>query len=73
MVIDDIAGEALLPSALARLRALDPDTLPKVAGDIIATGTPAEVGMGQKPQPMFLRAGQRLRLGGERRQLTVQD
>lgn len=32
-VIDDIAGEALLPSALARLRALDPDTLPKVAGD----------------------------------------
>lgn len=46
-------------------------------GDIIATGTPPGVGMGQKPQPVFLRAGQRLRLGveglGEQRQLTVQD
>lgn len=48
-----------------------------VPGDIIATGTPPGVGMGQKPQPVFLRAGQRLRLGvegvGEQRQLTVQD
>lgn len=46
-------------------------------GDIIATGTPPGVGMGQKPQPVFLRAGQRLRLGveglGEQRQVTVQD
>ncbi|MBT9431794.1 fumarylacetoacetate hydrolase family protein [Candidatus Sodalis endolongispinus] len=46
-------------------------------GDIIATGTPPGVGMGQKPQPVFLRAGQWLRLGveglGEQRQLTVQD
>ena len=76
-VIDDIAGEALLPSALARLRVLEPDTLPKVPSDIIATGTPPGVGMGQKPQPVFLRAGQRWRLGveglGEQRQLTVQD
>lgn len=31
--IEDIAGETLLPAALARLRALDPATLPKVAGD----------------------------------------
>lgn len=48
-----------------------------VPGDIIATGMPPGVGMGQKPQPVFLRAGQRLRLGveglGEQRQLTVQD
>ncbi|HWL48122.1 MAG TPA: fumarylacetoacetate hydrolase family protein [Sphingomonadaceae bacterium] len=32
-------------------------------GDIIATGTPAGVGLGQKPHPMFLKAGQRMRLG----------
>lgn len=31
-------------------------------GDVIATGTPAGVGMGQRP-PQFLRAGQALRLG----------
>ncbi|CAK8739901.1 Ureidoglycolate lyase [Sodalis praecaptivus] len=31
--IEDIAGETLLPAALDRLRALDPATLPKVAGD----------------------------------------
>lgn len=32
------------------------------AGDVIATGTPPGVGMGQKP-PVFLRAGQTMRLG----------
>ncbi|MEK9849582.1 MAG: fumarylacetoacetate hydrolase family protein, partial [Candidatus Puniceispirillum sp.] len=26
-------------------------------GDIIATGTPAGVGMGQKPEPIYLRDG----------------
>ncbi|MEL0166470.1 MAG: fumarylacetoacetate hydrolase family protein, partial [Alphaproteobacteria bacterium] len=26
-------------------------------GDIIATGTPAGVGMGLKPEPVYLRAG----------------
>ncbi|MEL0061930.1 MAG: fumarylacetoacetate hydrolase family protein, partial [Candidatus Puniceispirillum sp.] len=30
-------------------------TLPP--GDIIATGTPAGVGMGLKPEPVYLRAG----------------
>ncbi|MDE1896403.1 MAG: fumarylacetoacetate hydrolase family protein [Rhodospirillales bacterium] len=34
-------------------------------GDIIATGTPAGVGMGRKPEPVFLRPGQSLRLGVE--------
>ncbi len=33
-------------------------------GDIIATGTPPGVGLGQKP-PLYLRAGQRVRLGVE--------
>ncbi|MBF6638549.1 fumarylacetoacetate hydrolase family protein [Rouxiella silvae] len=45
------------------------------AGDIISTGTPPGVGMGQKP-PVYLHAGQEIRLGieglGEQRQKTVQ-
>ena len=32
-------------------------------GDVIATGTPPGVGLGMKPEPIFLRPGQRLRLG----------
>lgn len=32
-------------------------------GDIIATGTPAGVGLGQKPEPVYLSPGQTLRLG----------
>ncbi len=32
------------------------------AGDVIATGTPPGVGAGKKPQPMFLRPGQVMRL-----------
>lgn len=45
------------------------------AGDIISTGTPPGVGLGQKP-PVYLKAGQVMRLGieglGEQRQKTVQ-
>lgn len=33
------------------------------AGNIIATGTPAGVGLGIKPKPIFLKAGQKVRLG----------
>jgi 2-keto-4-pentenoate hydratase/2-oxohepta-3-ene-1,7-dioic acid hydratase in catechol pathway len=32
-------------------------------GDIISTGTPPGVGLGQKPAPVFLRPGQTMRLG----------
>lgn len=32
-------------------------------GDVIITGTPAGVGLGQKPDPVYLRAGQGMRLG----------
>jgi 2-keto-4-pentenoate hydratase/2-oxohepta-3-ene-1,7-dioic acid hydratase in catechol pathway len=43
-------------------------------GDVIATGTPAGVGLGQKP-PRYLKAGQTMRLGiaglGEQLQHTV--
>ena len=45
-------------------------------GDVISTGTPPGVGLGIKPEPVFLRAGQVMRLGieglGEQRQRTVQ-
>jgi len=41
-------------------------------GDIITTGTPPGVGLGQKPQPWYLRAGDVVTLGieklGEQRQ-----
>lgn len=44
-------------------------------GDIIATGTPAGVGAGVKPTPIFLRPGQKVRLGveglGEQQQYTI--
>jgi 2-keto-4-pentenoate hydratase/2-oxohepta-3-ene-1,7-dioic acid hydratase in catechol pathway len=46
-------------------------------GDIITTGTPAGVGMGQKPTPVYLRPGQTVRLSveglGEQQQRTVAD
>ncbi|GLR68498.1 fumarylacetoacetate hydrolase [Acidocella aquatica] len=32
-------------------------------GDIIATGTPAGVGLGKKPEPIFLRPGQQMKIG----------
>jgi ureidoglycolate lyase len=45
-------------------------------GDIIATGTPPGVGAGKKPEPVFLRPGQRLRVWveglGEQNAVTVQ-
>ncbi|MCA3783827.1 MAG: ureidoglycolate lyase, partial [Burkholderia sp.] len=34
-------------------------------GDVITTGTPPGVGMGIKPSPVFLKAGQMVRLGIE--------
>jgi len=34
-------------------------------GDVISTGTPPGVGMGQKPHSVYLRAGQTMRLGVE--------
>ncbi len=44
-------------------------------GDIISTGTPPGVGMGKKPTPVYLHAGQTMRLGiqglGEQTQRTI--
>jgi 2-keto-4-pentenoate hydratase/2-oxohepta-3-ene-1,7-dioic acid hydratase in catechol pathway len=63
-----VYGVAFLVSYLSRFMSLRP-------GDVISTGTPPGVGMGQKP-PLFLRPGQTIRLGvealGEQTQRTVQ-
>lgn len=52
-----VFGVAYLISYLSRFMSLHP-------GDIISTGTPPGVGLGQKP-PVYLRAGNRIRLGVE--------
>ena len=64
-----VFGVAYLVSYLSRFMSLQP-------GDIISTGTPPGVGLGQKP-PVYLRPGNRIRLGigglGEQSQLVVED
>ena len=44
-------------------------------GDVISTGTPAGVGLGQKPEPWYLKPGDQIRLGieglGEQHQTAV--
>jgi ureidoglycolate lyase/2,4-diketo-3-deoxy-L-fuconate hydrolase len=59
---------ATLVSYISQFMSLQP-------GDVISTGTPPGVGMGQKPDPVYLRAGQTMRLGiaglGEQQQRTV--
>ena len=63
-----VYGVAYLVSYISQFMTLQ-------TGDIISTGTPPGVGLGQKP-PVYLRAGQTVRLGitglGEQRQKTVQ-
>jgi 2,4-diketo-3-deoxy-L-fuconate hydrolase len=58
----------MLVSYLSRFMSLQP-------GDVISTGTPPGVGLGIKPEPVYLRAGQTMRLGidglGEQQQRTV--
>jgi 2-keto-4-pentenoate hydratase/2-oxohepta-3-ene-1,7-dioic acid hydratase in catechol pathway len=58
---------ANLVSYVSRFMTLEP-------GDIITTGTPPGVGLGQKP-PMYLKAGDMITLGieklGEQKQLVV--
>jgi 2-keto-4-pentenoate hydratase/2-oxohepta-3-ene-1,7-dioic acid hydratase in catechol pathway len=59
---------AFLVSYISQFMSLQP-------GDVISTGTPAGVGMGQKPQPIYLRPGQVIKLGidglGEQQQTLV--
>jgi len=51
-----VYGVAHLVSYVSQFITLHP-------GDIIATGTPAGVGLGKKPNPIFLRAGQTVKVG----------
>ena len=54
-----IFGVAILVSYVSRFMTLEP-------GDIITTGTPPGVGMGQKPEPVYLASGDHIRLGIEK-------
>ena len=64
-----VFGVPFLVSYLSRFMSLHP-------GDVIATGTPPGVGLGQKP-PVYLREGNVVRLGiaglGEQRQTVTAD
>jgi ureidoglycolate lyase len=51
-----IFGVAKLVSYVSQCITLHP-------GDVISTGTPPGVGLGKKPTPVFLKAGQTMRLG----------
>lgn len=63
-----VYGVHYLVSYISNFMALEP-------GDIITTGTPPGVGMGKKPEPRYLSAGDVVRLGieklGEQRQSCV--
>ena len=63
-----IFGVAKLVSYVSEFMTLEP-------GDIITTGTPPGVGLAQKPQPIFLKPGDHMRLGieklGEQNQQVV--
>ena len=63
-----IFGVATLVSYISRFLTLEP-------GDIITTGTPPGVGMGMKPQSVYLKAGDSIRLGieklGEQQQQVI--
>lgn len=65
-----IFGVAKIVSYLSQFMSLHP-------GDVISTGTPAGVGMGQRPDTIYLRPGQTMHLGveglGEQTQLTKAD
>ena len=43
------------------------------SGDIISTGTPPGVGLGQKPEPIYLKAGQTMHLGIEKLGVQTQN
>lgn len=65
-----VFGVAYLVSYLSNFFTLHP-------GDVISTGTPPGVGLGQKPNPIYLKPNQVIHLGisglGEQRQKTVAD
>ena len=65
-----VYGVRYLVSYLSQFMSLEP-------GDVISTGTPPGVGMGIKPQPVYLKAGDVVELGveglGQQRQDVIAD
>ena len=65
-----IFGVAYLIHYLSQYFTLQP-------GDIISTGTPPGVGLGQKPNPIYLHSGQKMHLGieklGVQNQITIDE
>jgi 2-keto-4-pentenoate hydratase/2-oxohepta-3-ene-1,7-dioic acid hydratase in catechol pathway len=65
-----VYGVAHVVSYLSQFMSLEP-------GDIISTGTPPGVGLGMKPVPVYLKAGDRMALGieglGEQQQVCIAD
>ena len=65
-----IFGVAFLIHYLSQYFTLQP-------GDVISTGTPPGVGLGQKPNPIYLRSGQKMHLGieklGVQNQVTIDE
>jgi len=63
-----VFGVAEIVAYVSRFLTLEP-------GDLITTGTPPGVGEGQKPEPIWLKAGDHIHLGieklGEQRQIVV--
>jgi len=63
-----IFGVAEIVSYVSQFMTLEP-------GDLITTGTPPGVGLGQKPEPFYLKAGDVMELGiaklGRQRQSVV--
>jgi 2,4-diketo-3-deoxy-L-fuconate hydrolase len=63
-----VFGVAALVAYVSRFMTLEP-------GDIITTGTPPGVGLGMKPQPVYLKPGDTMRLGidklGEQQQSVI--
>jgi 2,4-diketo-3-deoxy-L-fuconate hydrolase len=65
-----IFGVAYLIHYLSQYFTLQP-------GDVISTGTPPGVGLGQKPNPIYLHSGQKMHLGieklGVQNQMTIDE
>tara|TARA_B100000795_G_scaffold55229_1_gene36312 strand:- start:1315 stop:2163 length:849 start_codon:yes stop_codon:yes gene_type:complete len=65
-----IFGVAYLIHYLSQYFSLQP-------GDVISTGTPPGVGLGQKPNPIYLHSGQKMHLGieklGVQNQITIDE
>ncbi len=72
--LDHVAGYNMI-FGVANLVSYISQFMTLLPGDVISTGTPAGVGLGMKPEPMYLRAGDVVELGidglGQSRQEVI--